>query len=258
VKTHEGLYRRVVPVATSHHAGCAIETQQDYAFARELDVVPLMATEVPSAALDYPVVFVRHDDQVLPVALLGLGQHRNLFLDDQDRWTEGYVPAFIRRYPFILTSHDGQSFTLCVDEACPGFNREGRGKRLFDEAGKPAPYTDRALAFLKACQQHFARTRAACKRLDALDLFEPMHARLRQPEGGNRLLTGFLGVRREALAALSDDALADLARRGHLELIHAHLHSLGNLAKLQQRAAAPDASTRTEAVPPQTGTNTLH
>jgi len=65
--------------------------------------------------------------------------NENAYLDADEGWRANYVPAFIRRYPFVFSkSEDGQTFTLCIDEAFAGFNREGRGQALFKD-GKPTP-----------------------------------------------------------------------------------------------------------------------
>jgi hypothetical protein len=61
-------------------------------------------------------------------------------------WQAKYIPAFVRRYPFVFSSRGvGKTFTLCIDEAFPGFNQSGRGERLFGDDGKPTPYVQNVL-----------------------------------------------------------------------------------------------------------------
>src|SRR5262249_27164470 len=82
-----------------------------------------------------------------------------------------YIPAFVRRYPFVFFSRDdSKTFTLCIDEAFPGFNQSGRGERLFGDDGKPTPYVENVVKFLGQYQREFQRTHAFCRNLKDLTL----------------------------------------------------------------------------------------
>ena len=118
-----------------------MEVGTDYAFARNVNSVPLTAVEFPNAAAEYAIVFAGTQDAMMPAVILGVRGNENLYLSGNGKWQAKYVPAFVRRYPFVFsTSDDGKTFMLCVDEAFPGFNREGRGQRLFGDDSKPTPY----------------------------------------------------------------------------------------------------------------------
>ena len=82
-----------------------------------------------------------------------------------------------------MFSHRESKFVLCVDEAFSGFNREGRGERLFAADGTPTPYIDGILKFLQVYQTQYQTTRRVCDRLRTLGLLEPMHARMTMPAG---------------------------------------------------------------------------
>ena len=118
---------------------------------------------------------------------------------------------------------------------CPGFNREGRGQRLFGDDGKPSAYVERVLKFLQEYQAHFERTRLFCRQLKDLNLVEPMQATVTTPTGTKQALGGFLGVQRERLRALSGETLSKLARTDELELLYLHLHSLRNFNEVTDR-----------------------
>jgi hypothetical protein len=151
-------------------------------------------------------------------------------------WQGKYVPAFLRRYPFVFSSRDeGKTFTLCIDEGFPGFNHDGRGQRLFGDDNKPTPYVDNVLKFLQQYQLEFNRTQAFCGKLKELNLLEPMQAQVSLGSGEKRLLTGFSAVDRARLKTLSSTVLAELARSDELELIYAHLLSMRNFAAMRDR-----------------------
>lgn len=229
------IYQNAVPVSALHHATASVEAPRGQGFCKALNAVPLTTVEIQRAALEYCVVFVGEGAEFAPAVLLGLRDGENLFLDDQLVWDAAYVPAFVRRYPFAFASADGERLTLCVDDAYPGLNREGRGARLFDEAARPTTYVDGVLRFLRAYQAEFEASKRFCRKLVDLDLLEPMQAQATLAGGERRALGGFVGVSRERLQRLDDQTLGALAKSGELELIYLHLQSLHNIAKLKAR-----------------------
>jgi hypothetical protein len=230
------IYETAVPVSKAKHADWSVEAGADYGFSRNVNAVPLMAVEFPSAASEYAVVFAGSGDEVMPAVILGVREQENLYLAKEGGWGARYVPAFMRRYPFVFSSPDeGKNFTLCIDEAFKGFNREGRGERLFESDGKPTPYVDNVLKFLQQYQIEFRRTQAFCRKLRELNLLEPMRAQLTLQSGERMALGGFMAIERARLKTLSAERLADLARSDELELVYAHLHSLRNFAAMRER-----------------------
>lgn len=236
------IYETAVPVSGARHGDCAVEAGADYAFARNVNSVPLMAVEFPHAAPEYAIVFAGAQDAVMPAAILGLRGNENLYLEAGGTWQAKYLPAFVRRYPFVFSaSDDGKTFTLCVDEAFPGFNREGRGQRLFDDDKKPTPYVDNVLKFLQEYQAQFMRTQAFCKKVKELELLEPMQAQISLGSGERFSLGGFWAVNRDKLKALPGDKLAELAKTDELELLYLHMQSMRNFNSLRDRIAQAPA-----------------
>jgi hypothetical protein len=230
------IYENAIPLSQRKHAGWSVDTRGNYAFASKVNSVPLMAVEFLNAAAEYPIVFGGTGDTVMPAVILGLRAEQNLFLNAEGEWQGKYIPAFVRRYPFVFSSSDeGKTFALCIDESFPGLNQKGEGERLFTEEGKPSPYVDNVLKFLQQYQVEFARTQAFCKRLKELNLLEPMQAQV-SLEGGERLsLTGFSVVDRARLKTLASDVLVELVRNDQLELLYAHLASMRNFGAMRER-----------------------
>ena len=116
---------------------------------------------------------------MIALAVLGVRTDENLYITKQGGWHAKYIPAFVRRYPFVFFNPDGgTTFTLCIDEAVPGVNQDGRGERLFGEDNKPTPYVENVLKFLQQYQLEFHRTQAFCKKLKDLNLLRPMRAQV--------------------------------------------------------------------------------
>jgi hypothetical protein len=229
------IYETAVPVSSVHHATASVEVGSDYRFSKNVNSVPLMAVEFPFAAAEYPIVFAGTGDIAMPAVILGMRDKENLFLAG-NTWQASYVPAFVRRYPFVFsTSDDGKTFTLCIDEAFSGFNREGRGQRLFNEDGKPSDFTDNVLKFVQEYQRQFDLTKNFCEKLAQLDLFESMQAQVSLATGETTSLTGFKAIDRKKLKALSAEKLAELAKTDELELIYLHLFSMRNFTGMKNR-----------------------
>jgi hypothetical protein len=230
------IYETAVPVSAARHRDASVEVGADYAFARNVNSVPLMAVEFPHAAAEYAIVFAGAQDAVMPAVILGMRGNENLYLTAQNGWSAKYVPAFLRRYPFIFSTLDeGKSFVLCVDEAFPGFNKQGRGQRLIGDDSKATPYVENVLKFLQEYQAQFNRTKQFCRKVKELDLLEPMQAQLDTGSGERLQLRGFWAVNRAKLKALSGEKLAELAKTDELELLYLHLQSMRNFNALRDR-----------------------
>ena len=234
------IYQQVIPVSQEKHLNWSLKRESNYNFAREINSVPLLTAEFAAASVEYPIVFADNQENVMPAIILGIQEQKNLYLTETGEWQAKYIPAFIRRYPFVFSSaDDGKTFTLCIDEGFSGWNQEGKGERLFDSQGEHTQYLKNVLNFLQGYQAQFQYTSTFCKKLKELDLFEPMEASFTFGENNKASLGGFMGVTRERLKKLSQNDLFTLMQSDWLELIYSHLYSLNNFSKLSEKIAQP-------------------
>jgi hypothetical protein len=232
------IYGSAVAISRERHAKWSVEVGANYQFTRNLNALPVLAAEFIAAAREYPIVFSKMADAIQPVVLLSMRGEENLFLDESNQWTAEYVPAFLRRYPFVFSrSEDGKSFTLCIDEAYGGFNQEGKGERLFSDDGAVTPYVSNVLQFLQTFQVEHAKTQAFCRKLDELELLESQNAVWTGPKGEKVALTGFMCVSREKLKAVPPKMLAGMIASGEMDLLYAHLLSLSNFDRFKGKMA---------------------
>lgn len=250
------FYKSAVPVSFQNHRDLSVRTGRSYAFARETNAAPVTAIEFGPAAAEYPVVFAEAGEEVFPAAILGARDKQNLFVGPDGEWLGRYVPAFVRRYPFVFSVDEaGKTFTLHIDESYEGANREGRGERLFDADGEQTQYLKGILGFLQEYQARFMRTQAFCRRLVELDLLEPMQAQFDAGTGQRSTLRGFKVVNREKLKALDDGRIVELFRNDELECVYLHLASLSHFRDMGERmrrdgsetAAQPGTAAESEA-----------
>lgn len=239
------FYERPVPLNRNDHKDLRLKPIPNMKFALSAHSVPLTGVEFGLAARDLPIVFAGNElADAGPVALLGLRQSENLFVDAEGQWAPNvYIPAFVRRYPFVLAEkpagQEGDDFAVFLDEGYAGFGTN-EGDRLFNEDGTDTELLTRAVGFLGEFQQHVARTRWFLEQLRKHDLLESRNISLRKgapdsPDGHVINLNGLFVVNEEKLRQLDEKTAQEFLREGVLGWIYAHLLSLNNIDRLAQR-----------------------
>lgn len=220
------------------HRKLRIRPTPGYAFARSTNSLYLAGVEFNEACKEYPIVFTRQrNGKIAPAAVLGLRNSENLYLDTGDRWSATYIPAFVRRYPFVLADVPGsEQMAVCIDEGFSGLN-ETEGEALFDDKGADTPFLQNALDFLKRYQVEYLRTEAFCQKLHDLGVLTEMSAKADLVDGRTFTVGGLMVVDEKKLQALPDDKVMAMFRAGELHLVSMHLVSLTNLKRLVDRTA---------------------
>jgi len=232
------------------HRSRRVRPGSSFAFARRANSLVLAGVEFNEACKEYAVVFTRPAaGRVVPVVMLGLRSRENLFVGDDGRWDARYIPAFVRRYPFVLAELPGQPLAVCIDEAYAGLG-ESEGEPLFDAEGGDTPFLRNALEFLAQYQREHLRTEAFCQRLDQAGLLREMDARADLVDGRSFTINGLLVVDEKKLLALPEAAALALFRSGELHLISLHLASLSNMQRLVERLAQRQSPLVTAPRPP--------
>ena len=241
------LYERTVPVSTAAHGEWSLDSG-GFLYARNSHFFPITTPEFEKAAWHYPIVFVQDAQTVVPCVITSYAAGENLFVDAEGNWDADYIPAFVRRYPFIFAAVEKrEAVTLCIDDSYGGFNQEDRGERLFLLGGGRTSFLERTLGFLQHYQTEQERSGKLAQRLAELGLLEPVQAQVSLESGEQLSLGGFSTVNRERLRALDSAQLTELAQNDWLELLYIHLFSLGNFARLMDRHAARRQSTSVDA-----------
>ncbi len=232
---NQNIYRNPIFLNAVAHKSVKVAPVANYQFTRQLNSVLIVGQEFLEAAKFFPVVFIKGaGGEIVPVAILGLRNGQNLFVEKDGKWREGaYIPAYFRRYPFILASNIGQdgSFAVCVDSQYEGFGSK-KGMRLFDDEGNQTEEFKKTIEFLRNYQQQFENTKNLIRILEEYGLFKEISANITMPAGEKIGFGGLMMADEEAMFKLDDEKVAHLFRFGYLAWIYAHLYSLSNFRSL--------------------------
>lgn len=205
-------------------------------------MVLLLTTEFVHAARDYAIAFVRGADQaMLPVAITGVPGGKNVFVDAEGQWDARYLPAYVRRYPFVFAQTGPDQLTVCFDEACPALN-DTEGAPLFEDNGEPAPALQQVLALMTDYQAHSQLTQGFMQRLEASGLLMEATAKADLTDGRSMQLNGLWVVDEARLKDLPEATLKAWCASGELGLVYAHLMSLANLLDILRRQPTATAT----------------
>jgi hypothetical protein len=245
------FYRAIVPLNRDQHRPLKLRPDvKPWAFAAGSNMVPAVIEEFAVAARHLPVVFLPGPTQPTAVFLTGLQSGKNLMVDASGRWTGGYVPAYLRRYPFILGDVPGADPLICIDDTHPGFSSD-EGEPLFEQDGQATQLLTDRIRLVNDFMASARRTEYLTKVLVELNLLRVVTVDVKQTNGQSISLNGLLAVDEGKLAALPDEAFLRLRREGLLGPIYAHLLALGSLDVLIEAAQRGQAEpvTRPEGQP---------
>jgi len=203
--------------------------------------VPVTVDEFGLLQRHYPIVFSVGGDPV-PLALMGLNEGANAFLDSTGLPHDPsiYIPAYMRRYPFLLARlrPDSDELSLCFDPTSGAVGEFEDGEPLFD-GDQPSDATKAVLQFCEQFETAGQRTAAFIQELKNSDLLMDGEVAI-QPEGAPQpfVYRGFRMVDEEKLRELRGDELRKMNQSGLLALIYAHLFSLSQIRDIFSRQVA--------------------
>lgn len=227
------MFAQLVPVNKDAHATKKIRPLDSFAFAAGFHLASVMVPEFGRTAASYPIVFLedKEQDTFRAVAMMGVEEGTNLFVDEAGKWVSGYIPAIIRRYPFsLIRTEDKDQFLVGIDADTPLLN-DSEGAPLFKEDGSPTELLEGAKQFLGELNAMENLTLEFAKFLTQHNMLTPLNLQVQEPDG-TRNISGAYVVNEERLNGLSDEVFAELRKRGYLPAIYAHLVSLAQIDRL--------------------------
>ena len=222
------FYKELVPLNSDQHGGWKTRALTDASFVKNQHAIPLTTDEFVQASRHYPIIF-SDTDQPVPLALMGMNEGVNVFVDDEGKITAPiYLPAYVRRYPFMLArvNDNQEELSLCFDPQSGGVGDYDEGDALFDD-NKPSETTQRILKFCEQFEQAGGRTHNFVNELIKMDLLMSGEVSINAPgQEKPYVFRGFKMVNEEKLRDLRGDELRKMNQSGMLPLLYAHLFSL--------------------------------
>ena len=229
------FYKNPTPIDAKKHADMSLKKDFGFDFTQNINAVPVNMVEMPQISHYYPITF-SPDDNATPVAILGLRDNENLFLDTKNNWLENiYIPAYIRRYPFIFSEiPDSDQLTLCVDNIADVVDINGK-QRFFDSEGNPSELAKNALEFCKSYHGAAQQTLEFSRAIANSGLLIEREAQI-NVAGNKRInFSGFRIIDEKKLSEIDDKTFLEWRAKGWLPFLYAHLFSGGqwqNLTRL--------------------------
>ena len=226
------LYSAIQPLSSSEHANAKVRPAPSMAQVATTHAVPLTVDEFALVQRHYPIVFSVGENSI-PIALMGLNEGVNVFLDAEGRAieTNTYIPAYIRRYPFLLARlrPDSDELSLCFDPTSDAVGEFDEGEPLFD-GDQPTEATKAILQFCEHFETAGQRTASFMQDLEKSELLMDGEVAI-QPEGAEQpfIYRGFRMIDEEKLREVRGDELRKMNQNGMLPLIYAHLFSLSEM-----------------------------
>lgn len=232
------LYRRPVLLSAEAHGHLGMkQVERPFEFCGKIRAAPITVSEIPIAAKTYPVVFASLE-QPMPLAILGIIDDANLFVDDNGVWERhAYIPGYIRRYPFgVARDEKSDRYAVVLDGDFEGLDPDAES-RLFNGKETTA-FTKDAIEFTKGYEDDRRLTERAVDALKKTGLLTIQTAQYTPTDGGEaRAFAQYVGVDEAMLKDLDDAKFLELRKTGILPLLYLQLASMANWRMLMARRA---------------------
>ena len=224
------FYQNIIPLQKQKHQELKLKSQETYAFAAHSNSAPLAGFEFFLASRHFPILFSKNDaGEFTPLALLSFKEKGH---DLGDTWQGYYVPAFIRRYPFVLS----QEGTIMFDEKAPHFDTD-EGDRLLNDEGEGSERLKQIVEFLQLMDASYKATVEYAKALGEKSMLEPFKKPVKVGDQNVNLESLYV-INEQKLYDLSKDELHEWFKKGWIAWSHAHLHSISAIDEVIKRAIA--------------------
>jgi len=221
------FYNKIEPLVAATHGELKVKQGENpVSFAKDANSLMLTAVEFSQAAHHYPVVFGTKELEAIPFGVMGHTGGKNSFVGEDGKWREGvYIPAYIRRYPFILIENsESKSLALAVDPTSDMLSKTD-GKPLFED-GEASEIAKGILNLCVAYHREYLKTKELCKQIDDTGILMDRATDVSLPDGSKARVTGFRVVDEKAFNDLNDKEFLKLRKSGALTLIYCHLWSM--------------------------------
>jgi hypothetical protein len=221
------FYNDLVLLSSQEHENWKSRATDKATWLKDVNTVPLTVEEFPLAQRNFPIVFSAGDNP-FPIALMGMNEGVNVFVDEDGTVnTPIYMPAYVRRYPFLLARvrPDSDELSLCVDPTSDLVGEFDEGEPLFENNG-PSESCKNTLGFCEQFEIAGQKTANFMAELTKHNLLMDGELNIDVGNGQPFNYRGFRMVDENKLREVRGDVLRSWNQSGLLALIYAHLFSL--------------------------------
>jgi len=246
------FYKDLMPLNTRDHSSWRTRTMDSANFFKDAHAIPLTVDEFVEAQRDLPIIFSSGEDP-LPLALMGLNEGINTYVNAEGKIDDPvYIPAYIRRYPFMLArlSPEADELSLCFDPTADIVGSYSEGETLFAD-GQPTDNTKRILEFCESFEQAGQRTKAFVDELKQHDLLMDGEIAIAMNENPDHpfVYRGFQMINSDKLREIDAAQLEIWNKNGFLMLVYAHLFSLDQMRKIFGRQVSQGTAPQPQPMP---------
>jgi hypothetical protein len=239
------FYRRPTVLSAREHSNLRFINKPNFSFCAKVNSIPVVLSELPHLMPYYPVAFTLGDQPML-MAIVGVRNDENLFVDKNGIWEAGkYIPAYVRRYPYVLMELPEQNFSLAAELDSGFFGFEG--ERLF-ENNRPTAHATDVFRFCMDLQKAFVDTQKFCQAVHKNQLLKAKCSTMTTPSGRSFNLSGFAGVDEADINGLDNRTANTWRKQGWLGSLYWHVASLGQLnlfpARMDESLRAMEAAAK--------------
>jgi hypothetical protein len=222
-----------IALSKTDHLDMYWKPRDGFAFTREMQVVPVAISELSKLLPHYCITFIKEDEDFKAVVLLGLGEVKNVYVNNDNKWLAGYVPASLRAFPFILGKTDDDKKILCIKQS--HLHNDGDHK-LFGPDGELTKDVTAKLELLNQTILDSELNSKACRILNDAGLMIDWKLTVKTSHTSDQVeIKGLFTIDEKKLNQLAPDEFARLRDCGALVLAYAHLFSLNQIDQISQR-----------------------
>ena len=228
------MYQNLEILNKITHKENSVKEIKDFSFAKNLINAPITVVEFFEACKNYPIFFAKDvNDNWFASVMLGFKENENVFVNDKGEWDKlHYVPAFVRRYPFILLNQENSlDFILGIEKEYLSIDKIDESRKLFNEENS-TEFFNKVINFLLDFNTDTNVTTNFIKQLDQWELLEEKTVTIITLNKEQFNITGLFIVNEEKLKHLSKKKKDEINDKNAIPLITAHLISLSNIQKL--------------------------
>jgi hypothetical protein len=252
------FYQNIVGLDRVKHAQLHLVTPNSFEFAKSTNIIPILVSELDEVISEFPVVFIPSGKgEFILAAIADLRKDNNLFVKN-GVWQGRYIPAFVRRYPFITIGkpEDVGQFMIGIDEAAGCFKTDVKKLAVNQEAHllfdgeKPGKMLNSLIPFLQQFHVDNVSTIAFCKKVADLGLITASSIKTKGKDGSEYQLQGVGLIDEAKLKKLDQEIIYDLFKTGALPQIYRQQFSLRNCGVLAEKLALGKVVPQVSPAPP--------